>query len=144
MINYSKKLLPLSLILGFVVFSQAMGFNSNWIRATANAGFSERSDYALASFKNGLWLIGGYNGTTGHSDVWMTTDGTNWNSVTNAAPFGNRWESDVTVFQNKLWLAGGFTGAGTLVNDVWWTSDGTNWNQATNTATFKREVRARA
>ena len=125
------------------VWSSSDGIN--WTQQTANAAFSARKNYQVASFNDGsgdkLWLIGGFNGTF-KNDVWSSTDGINWQQQTANAAFSARKNHQVVSFNDgsgdKLWLIGGSDGA--FKNDVWSSTDGINWIQQSAKTAFSARL----
>jgi hypothetical protein len=103
--------------------------------------YTERSRHQVVTYKNELWLIGGFglNPDDGqvvfHNDVWSSTDGAIWTLKTAHADFSPRAGHQVKVFNNQLWLFGG-TDSTHSTNDVWSSTDGIHWTQQTQSAAF--------
>jgi hypothetical protein len=105
------------------------------------ADWSNRYEHAAVSFKDRLWIIGGYNpgemkSDTYYEDVWSSADGISWELVTDNAPWKGRKGHTVLVFDDgtgeSLFLIGGFSvdedsGYRQYNNDVWKSGDGENW-----------------
>jgi len=102
----------------------------NWVRATANAGWSAREGHTSVVFNNKMWVMGGFNGTIRYNDVWYSTNGINWSQATANAGWSARCYHTSVVFNNKMWVLGGDGGG----NDVWYSTDGNSWTQATANA----------
>lgn len=114
-----------------------------WSLLTKNADWCNRYGHAAASFKDQIWVFGGYNpgkvkGDTYLEDVWSSEDGTSWTLVADSAPWHGRRGHRVTVFDDgtgeALFLVGGFTvneatGYREYTNDVWRSYDGQEWTQ---------------
>ncbi len=118
-----------------------------WTEATANAGFSARSDHTSLVFNSKMWVIGGLRlNASGvafcKDDVWYSADGVAWTEATAAAAYGNRGSHTSVVFDDgggaKMWLIAG--GAPARKGDVWYSSDGANWTQATGAADFSARM----
>ena len=72
------------------------------------------------SFKNYLWLIGGWSGyAKGFNDVWFSKDGISWQKTNTDAPWAGREDLVCLVFQDKIWMMGGMLTNGKRTNDVW-------------------------
>jgi hypothetical protein len=111
-------------ILSTILFAQM-----TWTQATANAGWSARSNHTSVVFDNKMWVIGGWDGSN-RNDVWYSLNGINWTRATANAQWSARVGHTSVVFDNKIWVCGGFP----YSNDVWYSSDGINWTQATANA----------
>ncbi len=109
-------------------------FTTGWAQATTNGGWPGRTLSTCVSFKNSLWLLGGFSTTISNNDVWCSSDGADWNQAIEVAPWiGRHWHTSV-VFDNKIWVMGGCCINGDWTNDVCYSPDGTNWYQATAAA----------
>ena len=111
----------------------------NWVRATANAGWSAREGHTSVVFNNKMWVMGGFNGTIRYNDVWYSTNGINWSQATANAGWSARCYHTSVVFNNKMWVLGGDGGG----NDVWYSTDGNSWTQATANALSKKSINER-
>ncbi|MDD2716054.1 MAG: DUF5050 domain-containing protein [Candidatus Wallbacteria bacterium] len=107
---------------------------SDWIKAADNAGFTKRFAHKGVSFKDKMWVIGGWDFTTCMNDVWSSADGTTWDQET-AAGFTGRYNQVLLSFQGKLWIIGGLCASG-AINDVYSSPDGRTWTQITGAAGF--------
>ena len=114
----------------------------NWTLATENAAWKPRILFGAAVFKDKMWVIGGWSGSTTMNDVWYSEDGINWVLATPNAQWQARYTHDVVVFDNKLWVLGGYTTHD--MNDVWYSEDGINWVLATPNAQWQPRNRLRA
>ncbi len=96
----------------------------SWVQALSNNAspgpnqFSQRSGQTCLVYGNGLWVIGGFNGSTRLNDVWFSGDGTLWNPMTLSAAFPPRQQHTSLVFNNEMWVLGGWATTG-YYNDVW-------------------------
>ena len=112
------------------------GLNLPSTPLTDSAAFSKRAGHTSLVFDNKIWVIGGYDGTNYHNDVWFSSDGINWTEATGNAPFSTRWKHASVVYDNKIWVIGGQSDdpTDTLVNlyysDVWYSSNGVDWTMA--------------
>lgn len=89
------------------------------------------------SFKDKLWILGGFSGTESSNDVWNTENGTSWQEVTKNAAWDVRAAGAAVVFKDKMWILGGYGIKGTkdyTYNDAWYSSDGINWTCAVQSA----------
>ncbi|KAK3584144.1 hypothetical protein CHS0354_035224 [Potamilus streckersoni] len=100
-----------------------------WTEVTSDAGFPARDGHTTVKFKDELWVIGGFDGTTALNDVWTSPDGKKWDDLTKDAVFGKRYNHTTVVFDDgsgeALWVIGGYDGS--RKNDVWKSADGENW-----------------
>jgi len=85
--------------------------------------------YAAASFKNALWIVGGYDGNAATSAVWKSDDGLVWTRVLEKAPWSARSGGNVIVFRGRMFLLGGGVIDGPQFNDVWSSADGITWRR---------------
>jgi hypothetical protein len=115
----------------------------DWTRVTPTGPiFSPRDGHGVVVFKDKLWVIGGWNNSTGAggteeflADVWSSSDGVAWTRVTASTGFEPRVAHDVVVFQDKLWVTGGRLSIGGDGNDVWSSPDGVTWAGVGNPGT---------
>ncbi|MEO0081731.1 MAG: hypothetical protein ABIL25_05475 [candidate division WOR-3 bacterium] len=107
----------------------------NWIQATSAAPWGPRGHTQVVSFRDTLWLLGGWlrpDTQLYANDVWCSTDGANWTRVTEDAGWTRRTGHRVEVFNNRIWVVGGYSDRPN--NDVWYSEDGRTWTQATANA----------
>lgn len=106
-----------------------------------NVGFSASSGHSMVSFKKGLFITGGSEGSSKKNDVWTSSNGENWSKVSPDHPsrtqFSPRDFHTTVVFDNKLWVIGG-RGTGESKNDVWSSTDGISWSEETPNAQFSK------
>ncbi|EKD81676.1 MAG: hypothetical protein ACD_39C01695G0001, partial [uncultured bacterium] len=98
--------------------------------------FSQRSEHAMISFNNKLWVIGGFDGWNYLNDVWSSGDGKAWTRETAAAAFAARSGHACIVYDGKLWMTGGYSDSNGLFDDVWSSSDGKNWIRVSSSAEY--------
>jgi hypothetical protein len=115
-----------------------------WKLVTMNAPWMGRDGAGILSFRNEMWLIGGWNpGNRAvfpmicNNDVWSSKDGVHWLQVKPNTfkdgtfdPTGD-WEGRHTagyaVYRDKMWIIGGDCNQKHYQNDVWNSSDGRTW-----------------
>ena len=76
--------------------------------------------------KNGIFMMGGENGTNRLKDVWAAVDGKNWVKVADAPWPKRKWHQAVG-YQGRLYVLGGNDGA--RKNDIWSSADGKTWRR---------------
>lgn len=115
------------------VWSTLDGKTWNW---EGNGGWSPRSDFQAAVFRDRLWVIGGEDINGHYGDVWSTGNGVTWTKEPNPT-WSKRMDFRTAVFGQKLWLMGGWDGFWSF-NDVWSTPDGRTWTQEPSAPWQKR------
>ena len=105
---------------------------SVWVEATDGADWSGRNELSSSVFDDKIWVIGGYNGSSGLNEVWYSEDGINWNETEATADWSARYDHTSATFNDKLWVLGGYDGS--REDDVWYSADGVIWEEATPTA----------
>jgi hypothetical protein len=91
--------------------------------------------YAAASFRDALWILGGYDGARDRAEVWRSTDGLSWQRVVSQAPWSARSGAKAIVFRDRLLLIGGGQLDGPASNEVWSSPDGLDWTRETGLIT---------
>ncbi len=126
-----------------IVPSQAVT-NYTWKKVTLNASFAARDGAGALSYKNKLWLLGGWNPgdkvhfpRTCNNEVWNSADGTDWTLVKpntfldrkfdTTSDWEGRHTAGYAVYKDKMWIVGGDANQGNYQNDVWSSSDGKTW-----------------
>ncbi len=116
-----------------------------WVQVTGKAAFAPRDGAGALSFKDRMWLLGGWNpGDKKHfpricnNEVWSTRDGVAWTmekpntfldkNFDPASDWEGRHTAGYVVHKEKMWIVGGDVNQGHYQNDVWNSSDGRNWN----------------
>ncbi len=88
--------------------------------------FSGRTGMRAVTFKDKLWLLGGFDGDDPR-DVWSTSDGATWEKVGN---FGivntSGFQARVTVFKDRLWIAHSTSSTPLAIRS---SSDGVSWQE---------------
>ncbi len=116
-----------------------------WVKVTLEAPFAPRDGPGALTFKNRMWLIGGWNpGDKKHfpricnNEVWSSHEGASWklekpNSFLDQTfdaklDWEGRHTAGYVVFKDKMWIVGGDPNQGHFMFDVWNSGDGKNWN----------------
>lgn len=102
---------------------------NTWTQVKDVAAFAARSNPAVFTHKDKMWVVGGRSGGTDMNDVWNSTDGITWTQVTTATAFTGRYGHKVVSYNNTLYLVGGEDATGVLA-DMWVSEDdGVNWTK---------------
>ncbi|MCR4317448.1 MAG: hypothetical protein NUW37_14005 [Planctomycetes bacterium] len=129
-----------------------------WTPTPSTKPWLPRTGHGFLSFRNKLWILGGYLGLSGgddkyFSEVWSSIDGKDWKLETDRAPWGFRHGFEAIVFKNRLWILGGFESEEHIQersshgdfsytkcfrNDVWSSVDGVEWRCETESAPWTR------
>lgn len=120
--------------------------NYSWQKITLDAAFAPRDGAGALTYKNKMYLIGGWNPSDKthfpkicSNDVWTSTDGQSWACI-KPNTFGtpkfdpkNDWEGRHTagyvLHQDRMWIVGGDGNQGHYHNDVWSSADGVAWRR---------------
>ncbi|MBM4085589.1 MAG: hypothetical protein FJ272_12430, partial [Planctomycetes bacterium] len=115
-----------------IIPSQEAGYR--WTEVTLKAAFAGRDGAGALTFKDKMWLLGGWNpGDKVHfpkicnSEVWSSADGLTWTLENLQAPWEGRHTAGYAVHQGKMWIVGGDANQRHYQNDVWSSEDGVNW-----------------
>ena len=108
--------------------------SKNWSLEIANAGWAIRYSHQALSHQGRLYVLGGYDGSSGLNDVWSSADGASWVQETAGAGWAGRAEYQVLSHQGRLYVLGGSDGGSTRRNDVWSSADGASWVLETDDA----------
>ncbi len=129
---------------GNVDYGSAPHFNDVWSSEDGvrwdiilnKAPWGERRSIQVVSFKNKMWLMGGWGPEVGYkNNIWSSMDGLEWKIETTSASWPAREGHNLLVFKDKIWLIGGVKYTGQkLFNDVWFSEDGVIWEEATKNA----------
>jgi len=99
-----------------------------WTQLVDTLPFAPRSDTAIVSYDNHLWLLGGRIGGVDTNEVWVSAEGLSWSRLPTPG-WGARSLVSAVVFNDFLCLIGG-TNTGSIVEDaVWLTADGRTWQE---------------
>ncbi len=95
--------------------------------------YSARASHVALSFKNKIWIIGGWAGNPNFkSEIFSSPDGCDWASESGIA-FAARHSHAGLVYKDRMWILAGFNNA--AKNDVWSSSDGASWIENTQNST---------
>jgi hypothetical protein len=102
-----------------------------WELVSSGAAWAGRSRFGCIAYQGRIWVIGGWDGSSGFNDVWSSTDGKTWTRVTAAASWSPRWNFAMAEFRGRLWIFGGQTGANDddLTDEIWSSADGQQWRR---------------
>ncbi|VTS02830.1 Kelch repeat-containing protein [Tuwongella immobilis] len=115
-----------------------------WELVTANAPFAPRDGAGALTYRNRMWLLGGWNpGDRRHfpritnNEVWSSPDGKIWSLVKpntyldQSFDITRDWEGRHTagyvVHRDAMWIVGGDVNSGHYHSDVWRSTDGRSW-----------------
>lgn len=110
---------------------QATRSHARWETKGRSLSLPRHIFHAAASFRDHIWILGGFDGRHHSAGVWSSADGLQWTRVT-TAPWSPRTGARAIVFRERLFLIGGGIMDGQAANDVWSTADGTNWRLETD------------
>ena len=79
--------------------------------------------------KNGIFVMGGDDGTNHFRNVWASADGKNWLNLA-ATGFPGRSYHQAAVYQDKMYVLGGSTSG--YLGDAWSAVGGRNWTVEAN------------
>ncbi len=110
-----------------------------WSSVTTSAPFSVRDGSGAITFKDSMYLIGGWNPLDAinyplitNNEVWRSADGLNWSLIA-AGPWEPRHTFGSVLYDNKMWILGGDELQNHWQKDVWNSSDGVHWNLVCDT-----------
>jgi len=118
----------------------------DWVRVTAEAGWTPRDSQGEVAFRDRLWIFGGWFNSyeAPPRDVWSSADGKAWQLVTKQAPWKHSDLSMSVVFRDRMWFMGGWYNGRlkghSASNQVWSSTDGVKWEQATDDAGWTPRV----
>jgi hypothetical protein len=105
-----------------------------WSLVTNAAPFSIRDGSTAITYKDSMYLIGGWNPLDPvnyplitNNEVWRSFDGANW-SLISSGPWEPRHTFGSALYDNKMWILGGDELQNKWQRDVWNSSDGVHWN----------------
>lgn len=120
-----------------------------WQQVTLTAPWGGRDGAGILSFRDQLFLLGGWNPGDRKqfpmictNDVWSSRDGKQWQLVKEntfkdsgfnpKSDWEGRHTAGYAVFQNKMWIVGGDCNQHHYQNDVWQSEDGAHWQLVTD------------
>lgn len=115
-----------------------------WIEVNGAAPFAPRDGHGMLSFKERMWLLGGWNPDDKkhfpricNNEVWSSRDGREWTLekpntfLDESFDVHSDWEGRHTagyvLFKDKMWIVGGDVNQGYYMSDVWNSEDGRTW-----------------
>jgi hypothetical protein len=131
------------LVLALIAYSLMAADRYRWVNVTMNAPFAPRDRAGALSFKERMWLMGGWNPKDKvhfplicSDDVWSSADGASWTRVSSDPPWAPRVLHYSLAFKDRLWVIGGQTMPGFVAGsperfhrDIWTSADGVRWEQ---------------
>jgi len=117
-----------------------------WEQVNGNAAFAPRDGAGALTFKDRMWLIGGWNPLDKKhfpricsNDVWSSDDGRQWRrerrntfvdeTFDPLADWEGRHTAGYAVLDGYLWILGGDENQGHYQGDVWRSADGRTWER---------------
>jgi hypothetical protein len=106
-----------------------------WETVAETSNLPQRVFYGLLVFDNKMWMLGGFDGSRYHNDVWNSPDGVTWKLVAKSTAWSPRNAVAVTVFKDRIWLIGGGVIDGdrdpnpNSRNEIWSSADGIDWRR---------------
>ncbi|MDQ6886560.1 MAG: hypothetical protein M3068_04610 [Gemmatimonadota bacterium] len=111
-----------------------------WETVAAESNLPRRVFYGAVTYKNRIWLMGGFDGAGYHNDVWSSADGIRWKRATRHAGWSPRNVDLAVVFEDRMWIIGGGVIDGQReINpnsrrEAWSSLDGVHWDKAPDRA----------
>lgn len=93
-----------------------------WETLAKRSNLPRRFFYHPFVFRDKIWIIGGEDKGTKHSDIWNSSDGITWTQQRDRSQLGERSNSQIVELNGTLYL---------LNNDVWSSTDGLEWRLVT-------------
>jgi hypothetical protein len=141
-----RVLLCLSVVLCASTSLLAQEVGPDWVRVTADAGWTPRDSQGEVAYKDRLWIFGGWFNSyeAPPRDVWSSGDGKSWKLIEKQAPWKHSDLSMSVVFKDRMWFMGGWYNGRlkghSASNLVWSSTDGVKWEQATDGAGWTPRV----
>jgi hypothetical protein len=111
------------------VWSTADG--SSWTQDLASGPYGGRARGYLLSFRNRVWLIGGWDRLRPKNESWSTTNFVNWTFEHTSAVFSPAHPGKLVSFNGRMWMLGeGMDGK----FQAWSSADGDEWTQSPGAA----------
>lgn len=117
-----------------------------WEQITLKADFAPRDGGGALTFRDRMWLLGGWNPAPSeraffpmicNNEVWSSQDGAKWTLIKpntfkdSAFNKSSDWEGRHTagyvVYKDRMWIIGGDANQHHYQNDVWNSQDGKTW-----------------
>ena len=121
---------------GYVAYNDVWSTTDGveWREETAQAPWSKRLWFSAATYRNRMWVTGGWSKeptSRNWGDVWYSQDGKSWTEYKPEVTWRERHEHSLYVHDDKLWVAGGMIPP--LNNEVWSLSIPPDWFEKTTT-----------
>jgi len=119
----------------------------NWVKATENAAFVCRDGAGAVTYRDKMWLLGGWNPRAEdkgffpricNNEVWSSTDGVTWtlekpntfvdDTFDPTSDWEGRHTAGYVVHKGKMWIVGGDCNQGHFQYDVWNSDNGKKWH----------------
>jgi hypothetical protein len=107
-----------------------------WDVLATQSELPPRVFYGAVTFRDRIWLLGGFDGKRYYNDVWNSRDGVHWKRVTEHAAWSARNVDMAVVFKGRIWMIGGGVIDGQPEtnpdsrHEVWSSADGIVWTKA--------------
>jgi hypothetical protein len=117
-----------------------------WELITLKADFAPRDGAGALSFRDRMWLLGGWNPAAServffplicNNEVWSSEDGAKWSlvkpntfkdkSFDKSSDWEGRHTAGYAVYRDRMWIIGGDCNQHHYQNDVWNSADGKSW-----------------
>ncbi|MFN7925657.1 MAG: hypothetical protein U0Q16_36490 [Bryobacteraceae bacterium] len=135
----------------------ALAAEYRWVNVSAHAPFAARDGAGALSFRQKMWLIGGWNPNDKaffpricNNEVWSSPDGAAWtlekqntfrdDRFDPARDWEGRHTAGYVVHRGKMWIVGGDANQKHYQNDVWNSADGKRWNRVSETTPWAPRV----
>jgi hypothetical protein len=111
-----------------------------WEVVAPSSNLPARVFYGAVTYRNRVWLLGGYDGQRYYHDVWNSVDAVHWTRVTADAAWSARDVDLAVVFHDRLWVIGGGVIDGqhepnpNARREAWSSSDGVHWTKSPDRA----------
>lgn len=111
-----------------------------WEVIAPTSNLPARVFYGAVTFRDRVWLLGGYDGRTYYHDVWSSPDAVHWTRETADAGWSARNVAVAVVFKDKLWIIGGGVIDGerepnpNAKREAWSSRDGVRWERSPDRA----------
>ncbi len=87
------------------------GTTAGWELVESSPDFGERHWPAAASYRERLWLLGGWGGgffeMNAQNDAWISVDGSSWQETISRNTFPTRERFEAVIFLDRLYVLGG-------------------------------------
>ncbi len=107
----------------------------SWEEMAPTSNLPARVFYGAVTFKDRVWLLGGFDGKRYYNDVWSSPDAVHWTRAVATAGWSPRNIDLAVVFRDQIWVVGGGVIDGerdpnpNARREVWSSSDGVRWTK---------------